>query len=126
MTRLSGFFFNVKMKTVSMKKLIQGPPPPQMFQPGENPQQLITVGHLDDFHKKLLADVERLIDQRLNVTPKKWLRSYEVRELLNISPGTLQHLKATGIIPFSKVGGSHYYDYQKIHELLTAKNTNKI
>ena len=92
----------------------------------ENPQQLITVQHLENFHKKLIADVERLIDQRLNVTPKKWLRSYEVRKLLNISPGTLQHLKATGIIPFSKIGGSHYYDYQRIQELLAAKDINSL
>jgi hypothetical protein len=109
------------MNTVTMKKLMQSNLMSGAFQAGENPHQLITVQHLDNFHKKLLADVERLIEQRLNVTPKKWLRSYEVRKILNISPGTLQHLKATGIITFSKVGGSHYYDYQKIQEILAIK-----
>lgn len=93
-----------------------------MFQPAENPHQPITVQHLENFHRKLLADVERLIEQQLNVTPKRWLKSYEVRKMLNISPGTLQHLKATGIIPFSKVGGSHYYDYQLLQQLLAAKD----
>jgi hypothetical protein len=107
------------MNTVNMKKSMQNNSSSSAFLPGENPQQLITVQHLDNFHKKLITDIEGLIDQRLNDTPKRWLRSYEVRKMLNISPGTLQHLKATGTIAFSKIGGSHYYDYQKIQELLT-------
>ena len=41
------------------------------YQPSENPHQLITVQHLENFHRKLLADVERLIEQRLNVTSQR-------------------------------------------------------
>jgi hypothetical protein len=105
-----------------MKKQMQSNPAQVAFQTKENPQQFITVQHLEDFHKKLMTDLEQLLEHRLNFTPKKWLRSYEVRKMLNISPGTLQHLKASGTITFSKVGGSHYYNYQKIQELLASND----
>jgi len=91
---------------------------------GENPYRIVTVLDLENFRKRLMNDLTQLLEDRFNTAPKKWLRSYEVRKILNISPGTLQHLKAEGILPFSKVGGSHYYDFQKIQELLSAKETN--
>ncbi|MEJ7681801.1 MAG: helix-turn-helix domain-containing protein [Segetibacter sp.] len=56
--------------------------------------------------------------------PKKWLKSYEVRRLLKISPGTLQTLKSTGVIPYTKIGGLHFYDYEDIQHLLESGKIN--
>jgi predicted site-specific integrase-resolvase len=50
---------------------------------------------------------------------KKWLKSYEVRELLNISPGTLQNLRINGTLPYTKIGGVMFYDYEDIKKILT-------
>ncbi len=33
---------------------------------------------------------------------------------LKFLPGTLQTLKSTGVIPYTKVGGVHFYDYDDI------------
>lgn len=86
------------------------------------PHQLVTGQDLDQFRQKLLLDIQEIIKSHLHITPKKWLKSHEVRKLLKISPGTLQHLKTNGTIPFSKIGGVHFYDYEKIQELLKKGN----
>ncbi|MBS1601160.1 MAG: helix-turn-helix domain-containing protein [Bacteroidetes bacterium] len=83
-----------------------------------HPNQLVTGQDLENFRQKMVSDLEQLLKQHLGSTPRRWLKSYEVRKLLNISPGTLQQLKAKGAIPYSKMGGVHYHDWEAIEELL--------
>ena len=54
----------------------------------------------------------------------KWLKSAQVRALLNISPGTLLNLRVNGHLRYTKVGGIFYYQYQDI-ELMLAKDPSK-
>ena len=54
---------------------------------------------------------------------KKWLKSPEVRELLGISPGTLQNLRMNGTLPFTKVGGVVYYQSDDILKMLEANRS---
>jgi hypothetical protein len=84
-----------------------------------HPYQLITGQDLENFRQRLIIDLSQVIKGHLNIIPKKWMKSHEVRKLLKISPGTLQHLKANGTIPYSKMGGIHYFDYEKIQMLLS-------
>ena len=56
---------------------------------------------------------------------KKWLKSNEVRELLGISPGTLQNLRINGTLPYTKIGGVLYYDQREIMEVLERNKVNK-
>lgn len=79
---------------------------------------LITKEDLDAFKRELFEQLGKLninIGQPQN---KKWLRSAEVRILLNISPGTLQNLRINGTLPFRKVGSILYYSYADISKLL--------
>ncbi|WP_258539103.1 helix-turn-helix domain-containing protein [Flagellimonas abyssi] len=71
-----------------------------------------------EFKVELLEDIKDLLENQNKQTNKKWLKSNEVRELLGISPGTLQNLRINGTLPFSKIGGVLYYDYQEIIEVL--------
>ena len=80
--------------------------------------QLITVDDLLQFKKQLLVELVAELKSQINIVPKKWLKSHEVRRLLKISPGTLQTLKAAGIIPYSKIGGIHFFDYEEIQKIL--------
>jgi hypothetical protein len=92
-----------------------------------HPHQLITGQDLERFRQKMVIDLEEVIKKHLHISPKKWLKSYEVRKLLKISPGTLQRLKANGTIPYTKVGGVHYFDYEKIQEIMgTARQISKL
>ncbi len=80
--------------------------------------QLVTLGDLDQFRDNLLKEIKYLLSQK-NIAPEKqWLKSFEVRNLLKISPGTLQHLRDTGRLPFSKVGGIIYYEYEGIKSMM--------
>jgi hypothetical protein len=75
---------------------------------------IITTEDLRDFKMELLDDIKKLLNNQSGQETKKWLKSPEVRELLGISPGTLQNLRINGTLPYTKVGGVLYYDYQEI------------
>jgi hypothetical protein len=75
---------------------------------------IITTEDLREFKMELLDDIKKLLNNQSVQVAKKWLKSPEVRELLGISPGTLQNLRINGTLPYTKVGGVLYYDYQEI------------
>lgn len=77
--------------------------------------QILTQDDLLQFKEDLLQDFKRMIKECLGGQPgKKWLKSAEVKKLLGISHGFLQSLRDSGVLPFSKIGGSIYYDYDDI------------
>lgn len=84
--------------------------------------EIITTEDLQVFKDELLDDIKKLLNSKNDPTAKKWLKSYEVRKLLKISPSTLQNLRINGTLPYTKIGGLMYYDYDDIQTLLT---TNK-
>lgn len=67
--------------------------------------EFITKEDLKQFRTDLLQDLkEALRKPKLLESNKEWLKSYEVREILKISPSTLQTLRVNGTIPYSKIG----------------------
>ncbi len=88
---------------------------------------IITTEDLLEFKLELLDDIKQLLNNQSGNLTKKWLKSPEVRELLSISPGTLQNLRINGTLPYTKVGGVIYYDYQEILQVMEGnKIHNKI
>jgi hypothetical protein len=81
----------------------------------------VTVEDLEEFKKELLIGIQTIVFQNTSVQPKKWLKTYEVKKMLNISHGTLQTLRNNGTIPFSKVGGIIYYDAIEISKVFEAR-----
>lgn len=90
--------------------------------------QLITIDDLEQFKKQFLEELLTALKSQTGAVPKKWMKSHEVRRLLKISPGTLQTLKSSGIIPYTKIGGVHFYDYGDIQNILESGkiNTHKL
>ncbi|GAO31171.1 helix-turn-helix domain-containing protein [Geofilum rubicundum] len=82
--------------------------------------EIITVEDLQTFKSELISDIKQLLKEQTGQPVKKWLKSYEVRKLLNISPGTLQNLRVNGSLPYTKIGGVMYYDYADIQNMLQA------
>ena len=79
--------------------------------------EVITKDDLIEFRKELLKEISSLVS--VSSQPRqKWLKSNEVRELLNISAGTLQNLRINGTLTHTKVGGTIYYDSDDINILL--------
>jgi phage pi2 protein 07 len=85
--------------------------------------EIITTDDLREFKIELLEDIKKLLSGGSDQSQKKWLKSPEVRKLLNISAGTLQNLRINGTLPYTKVGGVIYYDTDDITKILT---TNKV
>lgn len=79
---------------------------------------IITKEDLQQFKTELLEGIELLIKQK-TTEQKLWLRTSEVKALLNISSGTLQNLRINGTLSCSKIGGTLYYNYNDIQKLLT-------
>lgn len=84
---------------------------------------VLTVEDLQEFKKELLHELKNLFPNGKTGEHKKWLKSNEVKKMLQISPGTLQTLRINGTIPYSKMGGVIYYDHDEILRIL---NKNRI
>jgi hypothetical protein len=83
--------------------------------------QVLTTNDLQEFKIELLEEIRNILTEQKSVASKKWLKSIEVRKLLNISPGTLQTLRINGTLPFTKIGGTNYYNFTDIEKLLSKK-----
>ena len=82
------------------------------------PTSIITTDDLRDFKTELLTEIKELLTQHNSGGPKKFLKSSEVMDMLQISPGTLQNLRINGTLPYMKVGGLIYYDAEEIQKIL--------
>ena len=85
--------------------------------------QVITLEDLNEFRTLLLNDLKEIIQSKPQQT-KQWLKSNEVRKLLNISPGTLQNLRINGTITYTKIGGILYYSSADLDKLLDANKVD--
>lgn len=84
---------------------------------------IITFDDLQTFKQDFLEELISVLEQRQTTPARKWLKSHEVRRLLTISPNTLQALRERGALPYTKIGGVIYYDYDDIKKML---DQNKI
>lgn len=82
------------------------------------PTTIITTDDLRDFKLELLQEIKDLLQEHSSARIKKFLKSSEVMDMLQISPGTLQNLRMNGTLPFMKVGGLIYYDAEDIQKVL--------
>ncbi len=88
-------------------------------------EQIITREDLNEFRSLLLSDLNAIFNSKPQ-PQKQWLKSNEVRKLLNISPGTLQNLRINGTLTYTKIGGILYYcsnDLEKVIEGNTVQST---
>jgi len=86
--------------------------------------EIITKEDLELFGNKLIAEIKTIIGKP-TIEPPKWLKSYQVKNMLKISPNTLHKLRLDGTLKPTKIGGILYYDYQDIIQLLSGDNKKK-
>ena len=78
--------------------------------------QVVTKRDLLNFGNLLLREIKSSANQE--TLPKPWLKSAEVRNILKISPGTLQNLRINGTLKYKRIGGIIYYNYEDIVKML--------
>jgi hypothetical protein len=79
--------------------------------------ELLTREDLQHFRTQLLNELREVLQQSKQST-KQWLKSSEVRKMLGISHGTLQNLRITRSLPYTKLGGIMFYKYEDIEKIL--------
>lgn len=79
--------------------------------------EVITKEDLREFKNEMLSEIKLLLQPGQGQS-KQWLKSFEVRKLLKISPGTLQNLRINGTLRFTRVGSIMYYKQEDINKLL--------
>lgn len=73
---------------------------------------------LQAFKRELIEEIKKVLAEQGPKPAKRWLKSNEVRKMLLISPGTLQNLRVNGTLPFTKIGGVIFYEYEDIRKML--------
>jgi len=79
--------------------------------------EMITKEDLQEFKRELLKDLVKELSEKI-VPTKKWLKTDEVRKLLDVSATTLQTLRINGSLTYTKLGGILYYDYEHIEKMM--------
>ena len=86
-------------------------------------ETVATLADLDRMKAEIIQAFKDATQTRAQ-TGKKWLRSKEVRELLNLSSTTLQTMRIKGDIPYTKIGGIIYYPADEIQTILNKNLQN--
>lgn len=86
---------------------------------------MITLEDLQQFKTELLAELQKLFPNHSANQQKKYLKSYQVREMLGISRGTLQTMRTNGTLVPTLVGGLMFYDYEDIVKLMQGKKPRR-
>lgn len=84
--------------------------------------EFVTKEDLDLFKKELLNELLIALKRQPQKT-EQWLRTAEVRKILNVSPNTLQRLRIKGVLKFTKVGSTFFYNAGDIQKMLEGKIT---
>jgi hypothetical protein len=79
--------------------------------------QLVTLADLERFKEQMLHELQRMLKTGSQGHTKQWLKSREVRKLLDISPGKLHVLRANRQLGFMRIGGVIYYDREDIEKM---------
>jgi hypothetical protein len=82
------------------------------------PKEIITTDDLMDFKLELFEELKKLLKEHSTGNHKRYLKSAEVRQLLNISSGTLQNIRINGSLPYIKIGGTIFYDWEEIQRFM--------
>ncbi|MDR6941683.1 helix-turn-helix domain-containing protein [Mucilaginibacter pocheonensis] len=77
--------------------------------------EIATKQDLIEMEERLIREMRK--SNQSGEEPKRLLKSYQVKNLLKISPGTLQNLRVNGTLPFTRVGGIIYYKYEDIMKI---------
>lgn len=81
---------------------------------------LITRSEFDAFRQEMIETLKEYLTNQQK-PDRLWIRSKEVRKMLNISYGTLQNLRISGKLKCTKLGGVIYYNVKDIEALLNAE-----
>lgn len=84
--------------------------------------QIITLDDLRLFKAELFSELRELLKSQAP-SQKRWLKTYEVKDMLGLSAGTLQTMRTNGSIKYTKIGGLVFYDYDDLMKMMEGQKT---
>ncbi|WP_165025938.1 helix-turn-helix domain-containing protein [Dysgonomonas sp. ZJ279] len=87
--------------------------------------QVLTYEDFKEFEARILREIEEIKKALPSISPKKWLRSSDIKELLGISHGKLQTMRNNKEIPFTVIGGTIFYSLEDVNRMLDGKKQRK-
>jgi hypothetical protein len=84
--------------------------------------ELLTKADFHSLKNELIEEIKKLVQPQND--QKEWLKTADVMELLGCSPGTLQNLRVSGKLPFTKIGGTIYYSRKDVLKVLETNKRN--
>ena len=84
------------------------------------PTEILTTDDLREFKVEMLSEIKQLLSDFAALKPaeKKYLKSLELQEILDMSPASLQNLRNARVLPYSKIGGTIYYDWEDVVQIM--------
>lgn len=73
---------------------------------------------MNDLKREILGEIKAMLKPAETPNLRKWIKSVDVKKLLNISHGKLQTMRNSRAISFTRVGGTLYYNLEDIHRML--------
>jgi len=86
--------------------------------------ELVTVHDLENFKNEIINEIKKNASQNGEKPLNKWLKSAEVRKILDISPGKLLTMRHNGLLACTRIGGNIYYDQDDIKKMF--ENNKKV
>ncbi|MBZ9632215.1 helix-turn-helix domain-containing protein [Salegentibacter sp. LM13S] len=82
------------------------------------PVTVLTTEDLMEFKLELFEELKQLLSDHLKGNLRRYMRSTEVMKFLHISAGTLQNMRINGTLPYTKIGGTIYYDTEDLQRVM--------
>jgi len=81
--------------------------------------EILTKEDLEQVKTEIIEEIRSFfVEHKIKEARKKWIKTNDVVRILKVSPGTVQTLRLTGVIPFSKIGSVIFYDINDIEKVL--------
>ena len=77
----------------------------------------ITKEDLRLFSQTIIGTLKEFLNKKTSELSLDWVKAKVARQLLSISPASLQTLRISGKLQYRKVLGSYYYNRQDIENL---------
>ncbi|WAC41635.1 helix-turn-helix domain-containing protein [Pedobacter sp. SL55] len=80
---------------------------------------------VSDLKKEILTEISSMLKDKQVPDIKKWIKSVDVKKLLNISHGKLQTMRNSKLISYTRIGGTLYYNVDEIQRMLESPNRRR-
>ncbi len=80
----------------------------------------VTKSDLNEFKQNLVTELKGLLEGQFPTATKQWYKTHEVKKMLNLSLGTIQHLRSSGRLRYTKIRGVVLYEYKDIQSMMDA------